>query len=89
MAIAIPIYMVVQKLELLNKYPSLILVHSAFTLPFTIWFLSLYRKNIPPQFEESALTDGCSRLQAIDIYHSATSNSGSCRSSYVCFYVVL
>jgi multiple sugar transport system permease protein len=64
-AIAIPIYIVVQKMELLNKYPSLILVHTAFTLPFTIWFLSLYMRNIPRQLEEAALVAGCSRLQAL------------------------
>ncbi|KPJ89303.1 MAG: hypothetical protein AMS17_02540 [Spirochaetes bacterium DG_61] len=64
-AIAIPIYIVVQKMELLNKYPSLILVHTAFTLPFTIWFLSLYMRNIPSQLEEAALVAGCSRLQAL------------------------
>jgi multiple sugar transport system permease protein len=64
-AIAIPIYIVVQKMELLNKYYSLILVHTAFTLPFTIWFLSLYMRNIPRQLEEAALVAGCSRLQAL------------------------
>jgi multiple sugar transport system permease protein len=64
-AIAIPIYIVIQKMELLNKYPSLILVHTAFTLPFTIWFLSLYMRNIPSQLEEAALVAGCSRLQAL------------------------
>lgn len=63
MAIAIPIYIVVQKMGLLNKYPSVILVHTAFTIPFTIWYLSTYFKSIPRQYEEAALTDGCSWLQ--------------------------
>src|SRR5574341_506756 len=63
-AVAIPVYLVVQKLALLDKYPALILVHSAFTLPFSIWYLSSYIRNIPHDYEEAALTEGCSWLQA-------------------------
>jgi multiple sugar transport system permease protein len=62
-AVAIPVYIVVQKLGLLDRYPALILVHTAFTLPFTIWYLSSYIKNIPRQYEEAAQTEGCSWLQ--------------------------
>jgi multiple sugar transport system permease protein len=62
-AVAIPVYIVVQKLGLLNRYPALILVHAAFTLPFTIWYFSSYIKNVPYEYEEAALTEGCSWLQ--------------------------
>jgi multiple sugar transport system permease protein len=62
-AVAIPVYIVVQKLSLLDRYPALILVHAAFTLPFTIWYLSSYIKNIPYEYEEAALSEGCSWLQ--------------------------
>jgi multiple sugar transport system permease protein len=62
-AVAIPVYIVVQKLGLLDRFPALILVHAAFTLPFTIWYFSSYIKNIPYQYEEAAFTEGCSRLQ--------------------------
>lgn len=62
-AVAIPVYIVVQKMGLLNRYPSLVLVHAAFTLPFTIWYFSSYIKNIPYEYEEAALTEGCSWLQ--------------------------
>jgi multiple sugar transport system permease protein len=63
-AVAIPVYLVVQKMALLDRYPALILVHTAFTLPFTIWYLSSYIRNIPYEYEEAALTEGCSWLQA-------------------------
>ena len=63
-AVAIPVYLVVQKLALLDRYPALILVHSAFTLPFSIWYLSSYIRNIPYEYEEAALTEGCSWPQA-------------------------
>ena len=62
-AVAIPVYIVVQKMGLLNRYPALILVHAAFTLPFTIWYFSSYIKNVPYEYEEAALTEGASWLQ--------------------------
>ncbi|MCK5614252.1 carbohydrate ABC transporter permease [Candidatus Pacearchaeota archaeon] len=64
-AVAIPIYIVVQTMGLLNRYPSMILVHTAFTLPFSIWFLSVYMKSIPRHYEEAALTSGCTWLQTL------------------------
>jgi multiple sugar transport system permease protein len=65
MAVAIPIYMILQRLGLLDTKLALLLVHSAFTLPFTIWVLTLYFRSLPPELEEAALVDGCSRFQAL------------------------
>ncbi|MFA9403819.1 MAG: carbohydrate ABC transporter permease [Anaerolineales bacterium] len=65
MAVAIPYYVIIQSMGLLNTYSSLILVYMALTLPFTIWFLTLYFNGIPRDFEDAALIDGCSTLQAL------------------------
>jgi len=64
-AVAIPFYIIVQSLGLLDTYWSMIAVYSALTLPFTIWFLSAYIANTPPEVEEAALLDGCGRLGAL------------------------
>lgn len=64
-AIAVPFYRIVQSLGLLDTHIALILAHSTFTLPFTIWFLTLYLKNVPPSLEEAALVDGCTRLKTL------------------------
>ncbi len=64
-AVAIPYYVIVQTMGLLDTYLSLILVYLALTLPFTIWFLTLYFNGIPEDFEDAALIDGCSRFQAL------------------------
>ncbi len=64
-AVAIPYYVIIQSLGLLDTYTSLILVYLALTLPFTIWFLTLYFNGIPEDFEDAALIDGCSRFQAL------------------------
>jgi multiple sugar transport system permease protein len=65
MAIAIPYYVIIQSLKLMNTHLSLILVHSALTIPFSIWFLTLYITNIPREMEEAGLVDGCTYFQVL------------------------
>jgi len=64
-AVAIPYYVIIQTMGLLDTYTSLILVYLVLTLPFTIWFLTLYFNGIPQDFEDAALIDGCTRFQAL------------------------
>jgi multiple sugar transport system permease protein len=65
MAVAIPYYVIIQTMGLLNTHLSLILVYLALTMPFTIWFLTLYFNGIPTDIEDAALIDGCSTFQAL------------------------
>lgn len=65
MAVAIPYYVIIQTLKLLDSYLSLILIYSALTLPFTIWFLTLYVTSIPREMEDAARVDGCTPFQTL------------------------
>jgi len=65
MAVAIPYYVIVQALGLIDTRISLVLVDCALTLPFTIWFLTLYINNVPRDMEEAATVDGCTTMQAL------------------------
>jgi multiple sugar transport system permease protein len=65
MAVAIPYFVIVQSLGLLDTHISLILVYLALTVPFTIWFLTLYFNGVPRDLEEAALIDGCDIFQAL------------------------
>ena len=65
MAIAIPYYVIIQSLKLMDTKLSLILVDSALTIPFSIWFLTLYITNIPRDLEEAGLVDGCNYFQVL------------------------
>lgn len=62
-AIAVPYYLIIQTLGLLDTYLALILIHSVLTLPFTILILSIYFRDIPQDLEDQALVDGCNELQ--------------------------
>jgi multiple sugar transport system permease protein len=64
-AVAIPIYMTLQRLGLLDTKAALVLVHGAFTLPFTVWVLTLFFQTIPRELEEAAMLDGCDRFTAL------------------------
>jgi multiple sugar transport system permease protein len=63
--IMIPLYVVMQKLGLLNSLGSLMLVETAETLPFSIWLLTGYFRTIPRDIEEAARIDRCTWFQAI------------------------
>lgn len=61
----IPLYFIASKVSMLDRKVSLILIYLAFNLPLAIWILEGYFKSIPVSIEESALIDGCSRLQSL------------------------
>jgi len=65
MAVAIPIFLIIKALDLLDTKIGLVLIYSAFTLPFTIWVLTLYFRSLPKDIEEAALVDGCNRFGAL------------------------
>ena len=65
MAIAIPYFVIIQTFKLMDTYTALILVHLALTLPFTIWFLSLYISNIPRDMEDAGMVDGGTPFQVL------------------------
>lgn len=55
---AIPLYILMDKLKLLNSLTGLILVYSTSSLPFCVWMLKGYFDTIPKDLEEAAVMDG-------------------------------
>jgi multiple sugar transport system permease protein len=58
-ALIVPLYLMVQRLGLLDNLVALIITYLSFTLPFTIWVLKSYFQGIPRDLEDAALIDGC------------------------------
>jgi N-acetylglucosamine transport system permease protein len=56
----VPLFFVVQQLGLLGTYPGLILVYTAYALPFTVFFLHAFFRTLPGAVAEAAFLDGCS-----------------------------
>jgi ABC-type glycerol-3-phosphate transport system permease component len=57
-ALAVPFYLIVQALGLLDTKLALVLVHSILTLPFTVLILTVFFRSIPVEIEEAAKIDG-------------------------------
>jgi multiple sugar transport system permease protein len=62
--VVIPIFLMFRDLGLLDTLQGLILVYSAFNLPFTIWMMKGFIDDVPAEYEEAAMLDGYSRFEA-------------------------
>jgi len=60
----IPLYSIMRKMGLLYTPFALILSYTTFTIPFSIWLLNGYLKDLPLSLEEAAMIDGANRAQA-------------------------
>ena len=66
----LPLYLMFIKIQdtlgikIINTYGGLILVYSAFYIPFSIWILRGFFAGIPTELEEAAIIDGCSKFEA-------------------------
>jgi multiple sugar transport system permease protein len=63
-AIVVPIFLMLQHLGLINRYPGLILIYTAMNLPFVVWMMRSFFQEIPVDLEEAAMVDGATRLHA-------------------------
>lgn len=61
--VIVPIFTLFSNLNLLNNYVGLILLHTAFGLPWQILFLRNFFSTLPIEIEESALVDGASHFK--------------------------
>jgi multiple sugar transport system permease protein len=61
----IPLTRVVHTLGLQNTIWSLVLILPTISIPFSVWLLMGFFKNVPFEIEEAALVDGATRTQAV------------------------
>jgi multiple sugar transport system permease protein len=63
-AVAIPIYLMFRQLGLLDSYLGMILLYTSVNVSLAVWLLKGFIDEIPREYEEAALVDGYTRLQA-------------------------
>jgi N-acetylglucosamine transport system permease protein len=56
----VPLFFVVRNLGMLSTYQGLILVYTAYSLPFTVFFMHAFFRTLPTSVAEAAFLDGCS-----------------------------
>ncbi len=64
-AIVFPLFLLYVYLGWVDSYFGLIILYTAFSLPYVIWMMRGYIEDIPLELEESALVDGCTRLEVL------------------------
>jgi trehalose/maltose transport system permease protein len=64
-AIAAPVWTILDRLAWLNTYHGLVAAYIALSLPLATWILATFFREVPGEIEEAALIDGCTRLQAL------------------------
>lgn len=62
-AILVPIYLVAARAGMLDRTTTLVIVYCAFNLPFAVWLLRGFFREVPTELREAAIVDGCSELQ--------------------------
>lgn len=62
---AVPLFLIMRDLRLLNTQLSLVIVYTGFNLPFVVWMMRGFFAELPRDLEEAAMVDGDSRLGAL------------------------
>ena len=62
--LAIPYFLLLKTLGLLDSHLGLILIYVAMLLPIVVWVMVDFFNNISVELDEAALVDGCNPLQA-------------------------
>ena len=64
-AVVFPIFLLYVWFGLVDTYVGVILLYTAFNLPYVIWMMRGYIEDVPIDLEQSALVDGCTRWQVL------------------------
>ncbi|RCG27332.1 carbohydrate ABC transporter permease [Sphaerisporangium album] len=59
----VPLFFVVRNLGLIDTHTGVILVYIAYSLPFTVFFLTAFFKTLPQSVAEAAMMDGSSHTR--------------------------
>ncbi|HWO03138.1 MAG TPA: carbohydrate ABC transporter permease, partial [Blastocatellia bacterium] len=62
---AVPLFLMMRDLRLINTISALVIVYTTLNLPFVVWMMRGFFKELPRELEEAAMVDGDSRLGAL------------------------
>lgn len=63
-ALSLPVFMLWSRLGIIDTQMGLIIVYVSLNVPFTIWLIDGFFRQIPMALSEAAQVDGCTRWQA-------------------------
>ena len=63
-ALSLPLFIIFARLEIIDTHLALIVTYVALNVPFTIWLIDGFFRQVPRDLAEAAQIDGCTRWQA-------------------------
>ncbi|WP_430475169.1 carbohydrate ABC transporter permease [Thalassospira lucentensis] len=63
-ALSLPLFILFARIGIIDTHIGMILVYVAMNVPFTVWLIDGFFRQVPPELAEAAEIDGCTRWQA-------------------------
>lgn len=64
-AVVVPFYLILYRLGLLDTLAGLVAAYLSFSLPFAIWMLVGFFRDLPRELDDAAFIDGCTHWQLL------------------------
>ncbi|MDR1432013.1 MAG: carbohydrate ABC transporter permease [Propionibacteriaceae bacterium] len=61
----LPLFVLMRMIGLRGSLLAPAIAHVALQLPFMVWMLMGFMRDVPPELEQAAMIDGCTRLQVL------------------------
>lgn len=84
-AMAIPIYVTMRNLKLIDTHLALIIINTSFSLPLVIWLMMGFFQEVPMAIEESGVIDGASMSQRFALLVLPVAKTGIIAASILTF----
>ncbi|GGA09974.1 MULTISPECIES: carbohydrate ABC transporter permease [Neptunicoccus] len=83
--VAIPMFLMYRVVGLNDTHMGLIILYTAFNLSFAVWIMKGFIDEIPREYEEAALVDGYTRIQAFFKVVLPEALTGMAATAVFCF----
>ncbi|WP_027054362.1 carbohydrate ABC transporter permease [Mesorhizobium erdmanii] len=83
--VAIPMFLMYRIVGLNDSHIGLIILYVAFNLSFSVWLMKGFMDEIPKEYEEAALVDGYTRMQAFFKIVLPEAATGIAATAVFCF----
>ncbi|HEY0791152.1 MAG TPA: carbohydrate ABC transporter permease [Chthoniobacterales bacterium] len=83
--VAIPMFLMYRAAGLVDTHLGLIFLYTAFNLSFSVWIMKGFVDEIPTEYEEAALVDGYTRLEAFRKIVLPQAATGIAATAVFCF----
>ena len=83
--VAIPMFLMYRVVGLVDSHIGLIILYTAFNLSFSVWLMKGFIDEIPIEYEEAALVDGYTRMEAFFKIVLPQAATGIAATAVFCF----